>query len=97
MNRDDYLHALVIHFDTYFGSSHTDVSFSTGPDVTSTHWKQTVFYLKDVLTAKEGETITGNITCTPNAKNPRDLDFLIEYEFNGEIMSAKGSQSYKMR
>merc|ERR1719272_300982 len=97
MNRDDYLHALVIHFDTYFGSSHTDVSFSTGPEVTSTHWKQTVFYLNDVLTARKGEKIKGTIKCVPNEKNPRDLDFVITYEFNGELTSVKGTQEYKMR
>ena len=65
--------------------------------MTTTHWKQTVFYLNDVLTARKGEKIKGTLKCVPNEKNPRDLDFVITYEFNGELTTVKGSQEYKMR
>ncbi len=48
-------------------------------------------------TACSGETITGHLACKPNAKNPRDLDIVIDYEFDGERGRAKGEQSYRMR
>eukprot|EP00037_Helgoeca_nana_P037684 m.17094 g.17094 ORF g.17094 m.17094 type:complete len:346 (-) comp9220_c1_seq1:162-1199(-) len=96
-SRDDYVHALVIHFDTYFGKLRSATEFSTGPLAMRTHWKQTVFYLPEVLEVKGGEVISGSITCAPNASNPRDLDFVIEYTFKGEIMQSTASSTYKMR
>ena len=55
------------------GTSHTELSFSTGPLTEPTHWKQTVFYLKEAITCKAGEELTGTLACAPNASNPRDL------------------------
>ena len=40
-----------------------------GPDSQYTHWKQTVFYLKDYITAKKGETVTGSFEMKPNGRN----------------------------
>jgi len=96
-NRDDYIHAIVCHFDNFFGSSHTAVEFSTGPHAQYTHWKQTVFYLNETLTVKAGEVLKGTLMCKPNEKNPRDLDFEIEYEFNGELCQASSKMAYRMR
>jgi len=96
-NRDDYIHALVMHFDCTFGASHKPVSFSTGPHTDYTHWRQTVFYLNETLTVKEGEQLKGSIKCSPNAKNHRDMDFEINYEFNGSIQQCSASLKYQMR
>jgi protein arginine N-methyltransferase 1 len=71
--------------------------FTTGCHDTPTHWKQSVFYLHETLTVKEGEEITGALTCKPNGKNHRDLDFIIEYEFNGELSQSKQKNAYRMR
>jgi protein arginine N-methyltransferase 1 len=95
--RNDYVHALVAYFDCDFNDSHKPMSFSTSPRCRSTHWKQTVFYLKDTLTVNMGEAITGHLTCAPNAKNPRDLDIEISYELKGDKRSWKGTQEYKLR
>jgi len=95
--RNDYCHALVAYFDIEFSKCHRPVVFSTGPRARYTHWKQTVFYLQDVFTVKQNETIKGNIACKPNAKNPRDLDIVVDYEFNGSIMQSKGTRQYNMR
>jgi hypothetical protein len=56
-NRDDYCHALVAYFDVEFSCCHKPLKISTGPHNEYTHWKQTVFYLKDVLTVKAGEEL----------------------------------------
>jgi len=77
--RNDYVHAFLAWFDIGFMCCHKLVKFSTGPHAKYTHWKQTVFYTPETLMVSDGDNITGNLTCAPNAKNNRDLDITIEY------------------
>jgi protein arginine N-methyltransferase 1 len=97
VTRNDYVHALVAYFDVEFGDCHKPVGFSTAPRARSTHWKQTVFYLEDTLIVHQGDEISGDITCAPNARNPRDLDIALRYE----CASGKGrwarTQEYRLR
>ena len=67
-----------------------------GPGERYTHWKQTVFYTKDTLTVKEGETIHGQLSCKPNDQNPRDLDITIQYRFQGEVCESQDTLQYHM-
>lgn len=39
----------------------------------------------------------GSLTCIPNAKNPRDLDISIQYDFVGQNGEAHNEQKYRMR
>ncbi|KAK9454961.1 S-adenosyl-L-methionine-dependent methyltransferase [Dipodascopsis uninucleata] len=97
--RNDFVHAFIAWFDIEFSKCHKPIRFSTGPHAKYTHWKQTVFYLRDVLTINYGETITGTIINKPNGKNPRDLDITIEYDFSPEddnVRKASGKYEYKM-
>src|SRR5579875_3755184 len=55
VRRNDFIHALIAWFDIEFTKCHKPIKFSTGPHTKYTHWKQTVFYLHDVLTVEEGE------------------------------------------
>ena len=73
------------------------IEFSTGPHADYTHWKQTVFYLEEPITIGEGEKITGSIKCNPNAKNPRDLDILLDYKCIGAQCEADRSQMFRLR
>ncbi|KAL6066753.1 Protein arginine N-methyltransferase 8 [Balamuthia mandrillaris] len=82
--RNDLIHAFVAYFDMYFTLGPVVVSFSTGPRAEYTHWKQTVFYLHDVLSVFTGEEIKGSISSKPNEKNPRDCDITIHYTFAGQ-------------
>ncbi|KAI5281165.1 type I protein arginine N-methyltransferase Rmt1, partial [Ascosphaera aggregata] len=75
--RNDYIHALIAWFDIEFSECHKPIHFSTGPHAKYTHWKQTVFYVKDVITVEEGEKIVGQLENKPNEKNKRDLDIKI--------------------
>jgi len=77
--RDDFIHALVAWFDIDFTACHKPIRFSTGPHTKYTHWKQTVFYLRDVLTVQQGEEVQCSLHVRPNEKNRRDLDIKIEY------------------
>lgn len=95
--RDDYIHAFVSYFDIDFAKCHKKISFTTGPHGKYTHWKQTVFYLHEVLYVKKGEEIRGEFSLKANAKNPRDLDIEIEYSFKGEVQTVNAKQEYYLR
>uniref|UniRef100_A0A3Q1I149 Protein arginine N-methyltransferase 3 n=1 Tax=Acanthochromis polyacanthus TaxID=80966 RepID=A0A3Q1I149_9TELE len=49
------------------------VMFSTGPQVTKTHWKQTVFLLEKPVYVQAGEELKGKISVRKNKKDPRSL------------------------
>lgn len=68
-----------------------------GPRSKTTHWKQTVLYLEDVITICEGEAIVGSVTVAPNKKNPLGVDIKLKYSFNGQWCSVSQVQFYKMR
>ncbi|EXB38812.1 Protein arginine N-methyltransferase 1.1 [Morus notabilis] len=95
--RDDFIHALVAYFDVSFTKCHKLQGFSTGPRSRATHWKQTVLYLEDVLTICQGEAIVGSMTVAKNKKNPRDVDIVLKYSFNGRRGAVSRTQHYKMR
>ena len=97
MRRNDYLHAFVAFFDIVFSKCHKSVWFSTGPYADYTHWKQTVFYLDDVLMVSEGEVLQGDIDVCPNEKNPRDMDIAISYKFEGKYKTQEGKQQFFLR
>ena len=96
--RDDFVHALISWFDIEFAACHKPIRFSTGPHTKYTHWKQTVFYIKDVLTVEQGEKVVGWLTSKPNEKNRRDLDIKIDYTFETEDPTRKttGECTYTM-
>lgn len=98
VRRSDFVHAVIAWFDIEFSACHKPIRFSTGPHTKYTHWKQTVFYLKDVLTVEEGETISGVLDTRPSEKNHRDLDISISYKLDAEDMhrQAAGNAQYKM-
>lgn len=95
--RDDFCHAFVVYFDIEFSKCHKPIFFSTGPHATYTHWKQTVFYLNDVLSMKKGEEIKGEFSCRPSKKNHRELDISISYNFTGSYDSVAITQDYYLR
>ncbi|KAL0581353.1 Nuclear SAM-dependent mono-and asymmetric methyltransferase [Marasmius crinis-equi] len=93
VTRTDYVHAFLAWFDISFECTHKKVKFSTGPHAQYTHWKQTVFYTPSTITVSEGDTITGRLTCAPNARNNRDLDIAISYSTSND---PEVTMQYKM-
>eukprot|EP00124_Ichthyophonus_hoferi_P001644 Ihof_evm5s91 gene=Ihof_evmTU5s91 len=61
--RNDFAHAFVVWFDINFTHCHKPIYFGTGPQHRYTHWKQTVFYLDDVVQLCAGETVEGTFKC----------------------------------
>ncbi|KIO25717.1 hypothetical protein M407DRAFT_75351 [Tulasnella calospora MUT 4182] len=55
------------------------VSFSTGPRSMPTHWKQTVFLLREPIRVRKGTTISGTFHCKKSPDNSRELDVEIHY------------------
>ena len=98
VRRNDFIHALIAWFDIDFTACHKPIRFSTGPHTKYTHWKQTVFYLREVLTVEQGEQIQGVLRNKPNDKNKRDLDIKISYRLDtdDENRMAEGTCEYKM-
>lgn len=45
----------------------------------------------------EGEAIVGTMSVSQNKKNPRDVDIMINYSFEGKNCAVKKTQCYKMR
>uniref|UniRef100_A0A3P9JXS6 Protein arginine N-methyltransferase 3 n=2 Tax=Oryzias latipes TaxID=8090 RepID=A0A3P9JXS6_ORYLA len=66
--------AIVGYFDIFFDKDcNNKVMFSTGPQVTKTHWKQTVFLLERPISVQAGEELQGKILVRKNKKDPRAL------------------------
>lgn len=101
--RDDDIHAFVAWFDIVFPSDTEEnkVKFSTGPFHRNTHWKQTVYYLTQVLNVKKGEKIVGSLSSKPSKSNPRELDINIEWDHKtvdeGDQRAQKGKYTYFLR
>jgi len=98
VQRDDFIHAIVAWFDVDFTACHKPIRFSTGPHAKYTHWKQTVLYLREVLTVQKGEQVRGVLSSKPNQVKKRDLDIVISYELETDDVtrSASGGADYKM-
>jgi len=94
VKRDDKIHAIVAWFETYFTYSSPPVKLSTSPYLKETHWKQTVFYINDVLTVKRGDQVWGSIAVKKTEKNPRELDIKISCHSSGT--TKQGVQFYKL-
>ena len=97
MKRSDWVHAFVAYFTIDFAAPGMSkpVHFGTGPCDRYTHWKQTVFYLPHDLEVTAGEIVNGELVCTPNARNPRDLDISINYQhFDKDSMAISVKHSY---
>jgi hypothetical protein len=65
----------------------------TGSFFRTNRSRQTVFYTPHTLRVSEGEKITGKLTCSPNARNNRDLDIAISYSTPN---SERTQVNYKM-
>jgi protein arginine N-methyltransferase 1 len=86
------MHAFISYFDVSFSACHKPIILSTSPYAKYTHWKQTVFYTKEVLMGKRGFTVSGKIACKPNEKNHRDMDISLSYKYD----DLSESLSYQM-
>ncbi|MGB1601922.1 MAG: hypothetical protein ACPIOQ_54850, partial [Promethearchaeia archaeon] len=96
--RNDYLAAFCLYFDTGFTQCKPPIWFSTSPRAQYTHWRQSVFYLPDALVVSKDELVTGSLSIKPNAKNHRDMDFVLTYTHKGKVEGLKSETlNFRMR
>eukprot|EP01035_Chromulina_nebulosa_P018967 gene18967-24778_t len=92
-----FCQAIVGYFECAFTQIPHPVVFSTSPYHKYTHWKQTVFYLPEVLDCQSNEEINGKITVNSNERNPRDLDIKFNIDFKGNKMLSNTEKIYRLR
>ena len=56
-----------------------------------------VFYLEEALPVHAGDLVKGRLKCTPNERNPRDLDITISFSLDGKRGAAAATHFYRMR
>ncbi|XP_065079764.1 protein arginine N-methyltransferase 1-like [Ochlerotatus camptorhynchus] len=96
--RNDFVQALVTYFNVEFTKCQGRLAVSTSPDSPFTHWKQTVFFLDEFLTVKNGEEIHGTFAIKLNGrKQNRELEIDIDVRFEGELSQVTESNHYRMR
>ncbi|KAJ7874239.1 protein arginine N-methyltransferase [Mycena olivaceomarginata] len=75
-------------------------SFSTGPQSIPTHWKQTLFLLREPIVVNEGSIVTGHFHCVKSKTNSRELDVEIHYAVQtgaDQVAGVTVVQMYKVR
>ena len=86
--------AIVGYFDVGFERNvKYPVYFSTCPFSEPTHWKQTIFLLKESFSVNVGDIINGRIFCKKNKKDHRALDIAI-YLLDNEKKEIKLKQYF---
>ncbi|KAI0088626.1 S-adenosyl-L-methionine-dependent methyltransferase [Irpex rosettiformis] len=75
-------------------------SFSTGPKSIPTHWKQTLFLLREPIKVTEGTVVQGMFKLRKSADNTRELDVEIHYAVREAESADLGEaviQTFKVR
>lgn len=96
ITRDDTVHALAVWFDVHFSKLQHPATLSTSPYQPTTHWRHTVFYMDQLITAQAGQLLTGSIAFRKSHTNFRDLDIKISYHYNDAKHSTSFTQMYKL-
>jgi hypothetical protein len=69
----------------YFEVKLSEENFlNTSPDMDSTHWKQSLFFLNNPVQVKCGDLIEGKIYIGTAENNHRNLIVKVTYEVNGK-------------
>lgn len=72
VSRDCDVTAIAGYFDAFFDAC-GGVSFTTGPHGKTTHWRQTVFYLRQKMSVTAGQVVKGWIKVTRPREDVRSL------------------------
>ena len=74
---------VVLSFDTAFDGPSSDwvrANLETGCEVETTHWKQTVLWLRQPFRCADDGVMNGFLSYARNDKNPRYIDLVLEIE-----------------
>lgn len=75
--------SMISWFDVNFNKGlESKVAFTTSPYNTSTHWKQTAFYLdEEIQNLSNKDIVFGSISVKKNKNNIREMDIKISFNF----------------
>jgi SAM-dependent methyltransferase len=80
--------SFVLHFDALFDCSGREggerTAFTTGPQGVPTHWKQTALYLKEPLSVRPGDVVSGTVACSRGFQYKRAYDIFVTYQVTSE-------------
>ena len=91
------LTALVAFFNVSFDDGHKGIVLSTSPWAPPTHWKQTIFHLKNNVRVSEGQLIGGSFDVKSNSRNERDLDLTVNVQREEEEGVVTECSLFKLR
>lgn len=63
----------------------------------STHWKQTIFYLNDVVEVRKDDKLYGCIAVKKGRENPRELDIKLSYHIHNDSHKIDKVQFYSLK
>ncbi|KAK4702088.1 type I protein arginine methyltransferase, partial [Phenoliferia sp. Uapishka_3] len=106
--RSSPVNAFLGHFDNFFTTDGRlasakegkkalkdgEVFFTTSAAGTPTHWKQTLFLLREPITVAEGTVVEGTFRCSKNPENSRELVVEMTWKATGGEVKA---QVWKVR
>jgi hypothetical protein len=105
--RDGTLFGLCVWFDIDFAprdanEPHRQIYFSTSPNFTPTHWRQSVMLFQSGgVAVRTGSRVTGELVCMKSVENPRELDVRVTYQFHSiEDQSIEGqvlTENYQLK
>ncbi|KAG9415349.1 Protein arginine N-methyltransferase 3 [Aphanomyces cochlioides] len=85
ITRSDVCYGFVSSFDIGFEAKlERPLWFSTGVEVTPTHWQQVFFHVSKPFPVEAGSVIRGTWSVKRNWKNPRFLDVELEWTVNDD-------------
>lgn len=97
MQRDDTAHSLVTWFTAEFTKCQTPHIINTAPGSPYTHWEQTVFYMDNCILVKTDERLTGTFGVKRHSRYFRNVDFQINFKFDGSLCELQEENRYYMR
>ncbi len=62
----------------------------------STHWKQVIFYLNDVLDVRKDDKLYGSIAVKKGRKNPRELEIKLSYHIQNDSHKLEKTQFFSL-
>ena len=95
--RNGNLTALVAFFNVSFDDGHKGIVLSTSPWALPTHWKQTIFHLKNNVRVSEGQLVDGSFDVKSKSRNERDLDLTVRVQREEEEGVLTECSLFKLR
>lgn len=95
-SRQDGVHAFVAYFVVHFPEQ-TKLSISTAPTAKYTHWRQTVFCLREALLVKPGDEIQGELLIRRNPHKSRDMEIKLSAAVDNYVGEQRVQHTYRMQ